>query len=100
MTRRYRRIEVKAFGRRFFLKAGGAVALAAVLPACDEPSTSDNGAGADVLQAGADAAGAEPQPCDEWVPDPFGEGADMEPFASAPPAGGWGEEIPPVSVEP
>lgn len=113
MTRRYRRIEIKAFGRRLFLKAGGAVALASVLPGCDAPPS--GGAGGDPqaddlapgvpdvpveLEAGVPDVGPDlidPAPCEDWAPDPLDGGADGEPFESAPPPTGWGDAIPPIS---
>ena len=138
MGRRYKLVEAKALGRRLFIKAGGAVVLAAAIPACDdEGSESTPGLGgesriegepeSDVLSdvsprdaalgapdgveveaettapgpevdAGAgEEVSIEPDPCEAWTPDPLGEGADAHPFESAPPSGGWGDEIPPIS---
>lgn len=122
MPRRYQRVEVQAYGRRFFLKAGGGVVLATVLPACSAPSgpqpgdvappTQDAAADshADAGQADvradavieADSGGPVEEvetspPCSDWAPDPLGEGADAQPFESGEPPDGWGDEIPPLS---
>ncbi|MGB0592302.1 MAG: molybdopterin-dependent oxidoreductase [Myxococcota bacterium] len=122
MARRYDLLEVKALGRRLFIKAGGAVVLASVLPACEvdadvepligpgvdvqgdpAPSTPDvvddraSGTDTEAVQDSVVEPEPRPEPCDEWTPDPLGEGADAHPFESAPPPGGWGDEIPPIS---
>ncbi|MDP6946707.1 MAG: molybdopterin-dependent oxidoreductase, partial [Myxococcota bacterium] len=126
---------------RFFIKAGGAVALTTVLPGCsgsssdaldaDASGVPDVGVGSDVVDSGpaVDAGGdavvvmdtpvrpgetsagpdvgpdvhdsapeiSEPPPCEEWAPDPLGEGSDAQPFESGAPPGGWGDEVPPIS---
>lgn len=133
MARRYDLLEVKALGRRFFIKAGGAVVLASVLPACEDGAGAEplsgpdigvtpapgvdaagdtaglsgddaTGAGAEVDVTGSEVADASvtvevegPEPCEDWTPDPLGEGADAHPFESAAPPGGWADEIPPIS---
>ena len=137
MARRYEVIEAKALGRRLFIKAGGAVVFASVLPACDKEGASgsavsadaDAGLGVSLDATLEDTAGAVsvqdtarmtqgdasvssandvsdiaaeveaqgPEPCEDWSPDPLGEGADAHPFESAAPSGGWGDEIPPIS---
>lgn len=81
---RYEKLQVEAFGRRAFLRLGGA-ALASVALL---------GSGCDATTDTADAEGAT---CDHPHPDPAGPGADGLPSTSVPPAGGWGEAIPPVT---
>ncbi len=127
MGRRYKLVEAEVFGRRLFMKAGGAVLLATLGTSCDtsEPSRDTFGDpdASEGAPQGADAervrdpgrrrareldAGpvdsdprypevVEAEPCEIQTPDPLGEGADAHPFESAPPSGGYGDAIPPIS---
>lgn len=94
MARRYKLVEAKALGRRLFIKAGGAVVLAAAIPACDDEGTTSAGVdvplserpGPDDVSEPSDAS--EPPMVDasrtDDVPSADAEGAELGPETEQP----------------
>lgn len=105
MSNQFKRLEIRTLGRRLFLKAGGAVALSALLPACAESATEGQALGQpDAVALDVDAGGdtdvaappgpdtvdtadltSPPKPCEGLDPDPLGGGSDAYPWESVPP---------------